>query len=395
MTGKLFSLHKRIKKNKSIYYCQFKLPDDSWSTAKSTGQTSKVKAENWAIDYLRAGKIIKSENTTLEEFAVDFFSWDGEWAIDKKATGKRISERQCINKQRQTELYLLPALGKYKLTKIDRAAIKTFRNELYKRGLSGSTINKTLCNLHTILDYACDQSLIKNIPKVEKVANNEGAQKGILSKEETKELFSLTWPDYRAYVMNLTAASTGLRRGELQALQIKNFHGDYIEVEKSYDPIMKRLNTTTKNGRTRRVIIPGMVKQSLITLIASNPYEDQDSFIFFSEFPERPIHGEYVNSCLYKAMESIGISETERKRRHITFHSWRAAFNSWLINAKIPLAKVMSLTGHISPRMAQETYFRLDDLEDVKLIQESIFTASNEVIEIKPENVSKTLTDFT
>ena len=100
MTGKLFSLHKRIKKNKSIYYCQFKLPDDSWSTAKSTGETTKVKAENWAIDYLRAGKIIKSENTTLEDFAVDFFSWDGEWATDKRATGKRISERQCKNKQR-------------------------------------------------------------------------------------------------------------------------------------------------------------------------------------------------------------------------------------------------------------------------------------------------------
>jgi len=84
-------------------------------------------------------------------------------------------------------------------------------------------------------------------------------------------------------------------------------------------------------------------------------------------------------------MESIGISETERKRRHITFHSWRAAFNSWLINARMPLAKVMSLTGHISPKMAQETYFRLDDLEDVKLIQESIFTASDKVIPIQSE----------
>jgi len=107
MTGKQFSLHKRTKKNKSIYYCQFKLPDGSWCTAKSTGETSKVKAENWALDYLRAGKIIKSENITLSEFADSFFSLDGEWATDKRATGKRISERQCISKQRQTELYMI------------------------------------------------------------------------------------------------------------------------------------------------------------------------------------------------------------------------------------------------------------------------------------------------
>ena len=63
-----------------------------------------------------------------------------------------------------------------------------------------------------------------------------------------------------------------------------------------------------------------------------------------------------------------------------------------LINAKIPLAKVMNLTGHISPWMAQEAYFRLDDLDDVKLIQESIFTTSSEVIEIKPEIIITNLT---
>jgi len=52
--GKPYSLYKRNR----IYYVRFKLPDNRWGTAKSTGETSKSKAERWAFDYLSAGKVV-------------------------------------------------------------------------------------------------------------------------------------------------------------------------------------------------------------------------------------------------------------------------------------------------------------------------------------------------
>jgi len=371
--GKQYAIFKR--KGGKFYYAQFKKSDGTWTNAVSTKETAKTRAEAWCVNYLQenAGRIIDNNRVTFQTFSGNFFDWKGEWATDKRATGKRLSERQCIENQRITDRLLMPVFGDLRLNDIDKNVIKSFRNDLFNKGLSGSLINKALCNLNTILNSAYDKDLIKAIPKVEKVSNKVSKIKGVLTIEETKKLFSITWPDFVAYAMNITAASTGLRRGELLALQIKNFHGEYLDIEKSYDQIMKQLNSTTKNGRTRRVIIPGTVQQVLKKLIDINPYRKPDSFIFFSETPERPIHGEYVNACLYRAMSAIGISKTEREERHITFHSWRVAFNSWLINGRVPLAKVMSLTGHLSREMAEDTYFRTDDLQDVKQIQESIF----------------------
>ncbi len=44
---KSFSVYPRKVKKGKIYYAQFRDPDGSWGTAKSTGQTSRSKAEAW------------------------------------------------------------------------------------------------------------------------------------------------------------------------------------------------------------------------------------------------------------------------------------------------------------------------------------------------------------
>ncbi|MBN2078550.1 MAG: hypothetical protein JW838_06265 [Spirochaetes bacterium] len=81
--GKLFYLYKR----NSIYYCRFKLTDGRLTPAKSTGETSRNKAERWAFNYLSAGRIVLKQNVTLGEYADGFFSWDGAWATEKRVRG--------------------------------------------------------------------------------------------------------------------------------------------------------------------------------------------------------------------------------------------------------------------------------------------------------------------
>ncbi|HPB83726.1 MAG TPA: site-specific integrase, partial [Spirochaetota bacterium] len=330
MAGKPYSLLKR--KNAKYYYVRFRKQDGNWTNAVSTRETAKPRAEAFAIEYLRKsdGYIIDKTITTFRQFSKNFFSWGGEWALDKQAIGKRLSERQCMEKQRQTEMFLVPEFGEKKLFDIKRDDIKQFRNRLYTSGLSGSTINKILSNLSSILETAFEKELIQHVPKIEKVSNIPAKIKGVLSLEETQKLFAIEWKNYIAYVMNFTAAATAMRRGELLALQIKNFHGGYIDVTKSYDMKMHRMNSTTKNGTARRVTVPGRVSDEITKLISMNPYKAPESFIFYSRIPEQPIDGEHVTRCLYSALECIGIDTKEREERRITFHSWRAALNSWL-----------------------------------------------------------------
>ena len=372
-TNKPFSLYlRKRKKGKPVYYVRFRLPDGSRSTGKNTGQTSRGAAERWAWEYLNKGQIVINENITLSDFSLNFFDWGNDWAVDLKATGKRISKRQCKEKTSILNNRIIPALGTYKLTHITKAVIKTFRNDLYRQGLKGSSINKTLSCLRAILGYAEEKQLIQAVPKIERAAENS-KKRGILTPEEVKRLFSFEWSDFPEYVANLTAASTGLRQSEILGLQRKNIKAGYLEILKSWEQVTREFNQTTKSGRERFCPIPVKVETAIHTLMNLSPWKTPESFIFFStNRPDKPIEGRALTKGLYKALLRIGIDREQRKKRNIDFHSWRHWFNSFLINKRVPLQKIQALTGHLTDEMTAN-YYHIDDLSDVRELLEGVF----------------------
>ena len=245
-------------------------------------------------------------------------------------------------------LHILPVFGNVKLSDIDKISIKQFRNDMYVKGYSGSVINKCLYALKTILEDAEEKELILSVPKITRAADNT-KPKGILSIDEVNRLFSCSWiqdtvSQYIGYVGNLLAASTGLRLGELQAIQIQDLHldGGYITIKRSWDNRCNKLNETTKTGRERNIFIPEKVISTIQELLSIHPFPyTPESFLFFGERKptEKPAEKALFVRSLYMAMREIGISEEERKARNITFHSWRHFLNSLLINAKFHYRK--------------------------------------------------------
>lgn len=381
-----FSIYTRTRKNgKAVFYARFKKPDGTYTTAISTGCTTKRDASQWCENYLlKKGVPLPGKDLTLSEFADNFFSWNGPWATSKRVEGKRISESHCRDRADIMRRHVLPVFGNVKLSKIDKISIKQFRNDLYIKEYSGSLINKCLYALKTILEDAEDKGLILSVPKIVKAADSP-KPKGILSIEEVNRLFSLEWghettSQYMGYVGNLLAASTGLRLGELQALQMQDLHldGGYITIKRSWDNRCNKLNETTKTGRERNIFIPEKVISAIPSLLAVHPFPNTpESFLFFGERKptEKPAEKAIFVRSLYRAMQEIGISEEKRRARNITFHSWRHFLNSLLINAKIPLQKIQSITGHLTAEMTQH-YYHIDDMQDVRQIQENLFSAS-------------------
>lgn len=372
MRGKPFSLSKRGK----IWYARFKTPDNRFTTAKSTGKTTRNAAEQFAVEYLQQGKIVLRENVTLSQFSDGFFSWSGNWATDKLVRGLRISERQCIQLDRTLKTLVLPSLGSMRISTIDRAVIKDFRNDLFRLNYAGATINKALSIVKMVLEAAEEQSLIRGIPRIDRAANNP-KHKGILTVDEVRKLFESEWSDHRAYTASLLAASSGLRLGEILGLVMSDYHRSdrFIHCRRSWDHSLRKLNQTTKTGRARNVFIPQTVMDALDRLIESNPYpKTADSFIFYADkssaYPTEP---KIITDSFYEAMNSIGIGEEARRARNITFHSHRHFLNSLLVNANIPLQKIQSITGHLTAEMTQH-YYHLDDMKDVQQVQERVFT---------------------
>lgn len=386
-----FSLYPRKRKiGKPIYYAQFKIPSGKWSSAKSTGCTVKRQAEKWCEEYLdKNNQWYPSNNISFKEFSKDFFSFTGLWATDKKIRGQSIGEHHCLSRTESMKKHVIPALGNFKLHEIDRATIKEFRNNLYLKGYSGSTINQCLYAIKAVLEAAEEKGIIKAVPKIERAAERP-KPKGILNLDEVKQLFSARWetfpthchpakPQFMGFIGNLLAASSGIRLGELQALTLQDIHLDagYITVRRTWDRRLNKLNESTKTGKTRTIFIPKPVQDAIRSLIKKHPLPfNPDSFLFWGEEkPDRkPAEKNVFIKAFYITLSRIGITEEKRKERNITFHSWRHFLNSLLLNAKIPLHKVQSITGHSTFRMSQH-YYHLDDMADVRQIQENLFSS--------------------
>jgi len=364
------------KKGKPIFYVQFRNLDGSLSTAKSTGQTAESAAHTWVASYLSTGQVVSRENIRLCDYAQGFFDYSGQY-IQRRLSRKgrrKLGQRHAENMASYMTNHVLPALGSEKLQTITSSRIETFQDNLLAKGLSASTTNHVISALGLVLKAAYSDALIRSVPSVDQVKDGAGAKRGILTKEEVVALFNHQWDNYRAMVVNLIAASSGMRLGEILALQWRrvDFTSGLITVcatiEKGFG-----LKPSTKTGRDRVAPVPSIVLSHLRAVRNESPWKDPEDFVFPSPHRKTPMYFDTPREALYRALETIGISEKERQRRGLFFHSWRHFFNSTLIHGKVPLAEIKRVTGHASDKMAEDTYFHLIDHTNIQKAQEELF----------------------
>ncbi len=369
---KQFYLYPRKNaKGKKIYYVKFRDQYGRILTGISSGQTSKTKAEAWAIERIKKRQY-NNPHILFADIAKDFYNYDGVWVQGKISRGIRVSARHCISTQNLIDKLLVPRLGNIKVSLIDKPLIDETRLYYHKQGYASSTLNKMLSALKAILTYCEEKRLIPQVPTIERASTSSARARGILTPDEVAKVFKLDWEDSRYYTAHLMGVTTGMRMGEVLGLQIENATDGYIQVKDTWDNVTSSLKHSTKTGKSRIIPMPPILQEAVQKLAGDNPYNNHSGFLFFSLRKDTaPVSPAAVLKSLYEALECIGIHEEWRKRRNITFHSWRHFFNSFLINQKVPLQKVQQLTGHSTVEMS-EHYYHVDDMEDVRKIQEQI-----------------------
>ena len=160
------------------------------------------------------------------------------------------------------------------------------------------------------------------------LAGNGG--RGILTPEEVKGLLFQPekWRSQATYAINLTAATTGARLGELRGLKTRCVQPDRIVIDGVIREGEGYIEGDTKTGESglRIIPIPKITQAVLMDLIAN---EDPESFVFSLDGGKKPIGANVATRALHEALETCEVmDEGERKKRGITFHSWRHFFNS-------------------------------------------------------------------
>jgi integrase len=242
-----------------------------------------------------------------------------------------------------------------------------------QRGLSNATGNNALKFLKIMMEEAKLQGFIKTNPCAEvKFLPEAGKKIDILTPEEVRALFPDdwrgVWTDETHCILNKLAACTGMRLGELLGLRGEYVFNGYITVAGQHG---RYGYGDTKTHEPRNIILSNIILRDLMRLKEING----DGYLFSKDGGKKPLGRHPVCNAFFAALEKIGISDGERRKRGLSMHGWRHFLNTTLLMANVPDSKVMSVTGHISQKSKKRyTHYDTTKFSEVVEVQEKLLT---------------------
>lgn len=235
----LIKRRNRRSEGKAIYYCRIRGSDGHLQPWKSTGQTTKSAAENWALDHLDEIASVR-ETLTFKEYARGWWMPDHQYLARKLARGTPVAPSYADVARSYLSRHIAPHFGSQRLDKITPQFIESWEMNLKER-ISPATANRCLAVLRTMLREAKRQGLINDNPaaRVEQLKETP-RERGILALDEARDLlnenkFADYWKSEIAFAANLLAATSGMRLGEVVAIRVQDIRDVFVVVEHSWD----------------------------------------------------------------------------------------------------------------------------------------------------------------
>jgi len=211
---------------------------------------------------------------------------------------------------------------------------KSLDHFVLKRGgeIGKNTLNKDIKNLHAFLKWAAKNRFVVSGLKIKKV---KVAPKPVtsLSPQQVKQLITiaLKYPTLRLRV--LLAVTTGLRRGDIEAIHIGDIQFD-------------RNIIATRNRKAKKVMperpMPELIMTELSNYVATLP--DGQERLFSDKFSPKKWE---------KVRRTMGLPKLQ-------FHTLRKTFASLLAQKGVSTAVTQRLLEHSSPQLTNDVYTNVD-----------------------------------
>jgi hypothetical protein len=126
-----------------------------------------------------------------------------------------------------------------------------------------------------------------------------------------------------------------MKASEILGLRGENIFDEYIHVCAQHDEYGYR---PTKTKKKRNIPLALMIINELRQLAAEN----NNGYVFSLDGGETPVTRKLMYNKFHKALQAIGMTQEEIKRRGLSMHSWRHFFNTTLQMANVALSKAVS-----------------------------------------------------
>jgi len=206
--------------------------------------------------------------------------------------------------------------------------------------LSPKTLNHYLTTLKTFLNWLVKQDLLIRNPlnRLSTVRETRKTrERRALTRDEARRLIASA-PRIRAIVY-LVALFTGLRRGELKAVRVRD-----VVLDAPKPHIMTRA-ATSKNRKSEAVFLHPEVVSALRGSIPADAKPTDRVF----QVPPRLRNYK-------KDLEKASIPFENEEGRRVDFHALRTTFNTWLKQAGVPTSIVMLAMRVTEERLTNTVY---------------------------------------
>ena len=357
------------RKRGPVWYAKYRLPDGRQLQRKlgpawtgrgrpPAGYYTKRTAEAWLrelLDEARRGTLPGMVRTgaTFADAAAEFLRYVEHDRALKPST--LVGYRSIIR------AYLLPAFGERRLEDITTREIERWRAQLdgKKRPLCNSTRNRILVLLHGVLGRACRVWGLPLNPAsaVERHAVRMSGDIAVFSPEEVWALVRAADGEQDGAIY-LTAAFTGLRRGELLALRWRDvdFAGSALRVRASY---AGGALTSPKSGKVRSVPLAPEVAEALARLAGREWFTGDDDLVFPGET------GDYLDGSALRRRYNLALRRAGL--RPLRFHDLRHTFGTRVI-AKVDIRRVQEWMGHADVQTTMRYLHFVPRAEDARLV---------------------------
>jgi integrase len=214
---------------------------------------------------------------------------------------------------------------------ITQQALDTF---VLKRGeeVGSSTLNKDIRNIHAFLNWAAKNRFVTSGLEIKKV---RVPQKPVvsLSAGQVRDLFVATerYPTIRLRV--LLAVTTGLRRGDIEAVCIGHIHFD-------------RCTIATRNRKAGKAMPERPVPEQVMT-------EPSNYVATLPDGQDRLFTDRFTSKKWNLVRKKAGMPQ-------LKLHDLRKTFASLLAQRGVSTAVTQRLLEHSSPKLTHEVYTNVD-----------------------------------
>ena len=307
---------------------------------------------------------INSAEPKQPKASMTFGAWLDHWyRSDCKPT---ISPKTQTDYENRIYQHIIPEIGQIPLVKLTSGDLQQFYTRLkqggrllqperYGPGLSDRMVKTCHVTCCTALDKAVSQGLLlKNPAAACKAPATHPKEMQVLTQEEMQRLL-IQAKENDCYELLLLELTTGLRRGELLALQWDDldFQTGELYIQRQVQRIRGELTVTQPKTRSssRSIILP----TPILDILKSCRQHTGSRWMFPSPRKEdSPRDPAAVRKKLSTILERAGC-------KHVRFHDLRHTFATNALEHGMDVKTLSAIIGHVSSATTLNVYAHVTD----------------------------------